>query len=184
MILGAISIIHFVTFSRRCICLNFNKKIGWRTIKTATSVGIVITLFEWLNRGSGLLACLSAVYSLQTNTSQSVTFGKNRIIGNILGVFCAIFILLIQTSGWLPEAIVLNLGTAVGIILLINLCNLFNLSHLVFPASAAYLVVILGDHGNDVIGYGLNRVLDTIIGSLISLAVNYVLPNPHLQDNY
>lgn len=157
-------------------------KIGWRTSKTAISVGLTILLFGWIDRGSGLLACLAAVYSLQADTEQSLLFGRNRIFGNTIGVFSAMFILQLRVWNWFPDFFSHSVGTAIGILLVITICNALNFNKMVFPATVAFLVVLLGEHGDNVISYGLNRVLDTIIGSVIALSVNYLLPSPHLKE--
>lgn len=162
--------------------MNWGKfKIGWRTSKTAIAVGLTVLLFGWVDRGSGLLACLAAVYSLQADTEQSVHFGRNRIFGNTIGVFSAMLILQLRVWNWLPDFFSHSVGTAVGILLVIIVCNALNFNKMVFPATVAFLVVILGEHGDNVLSYGLNRVLDTIIGFVIALSVNYVLPSPHLK---
>lgn len=157
-------------------------KIGWRTSKTAIAVGLTVLLFSWLDRGSGLLACLAGVYSLQADTEQSWRFGRNRIFGNTIGVFSAILILQLRVWNWLPDYFSHSVGTAIGLMLVISVCNALNFNKMVFPASVAFLVVLLGEHGDNVISYGLNRVFDTIIGSLLALIVNYVLPSPHLKQ--
>lgn len=158
-------------------------KIGWRTTKTAIAVGLTLFIFEWLKRGSGLLACLAAVYSLQTDTEQSINFGRNRILGNTIGVFSAMLILQFRVMNWFPNFFSHSVGTALGIILVIFICNALNFNRIVFAATVAFLVVLLGEHGNNVISYGLNRVLDTIMGSVIALSVNYLLPSPHLTSD-
>lgn len=156
-------------------------KIGWRTSKTAIAVGLTVLLFGLVDRGSGVLACLAAVYSLQADTEQSLNFGRNRIFGNTIGVLSAMLILQLSVWNWLPDLFSPSIGTALGILLVITICNALNFNRMVFPATVAFLVVVLGEHGDNVISYGLNRVLDTIIGSAIALSVNYILPNPQLK---
>lgn len=156
-------------------------KLGWRTSKTAIAVGLTVILFEWTNRGSGLLACIAAVYSLQADTETTLSFGFNRIFGNSIGVLSAVLILQLRVWNWLPDYFSHSVGTMLGIVLVITICNALGFSKMIFPATVAFLVVLLSEQETHVLSYGLNRVLDTVIGSVIALAVNYLLPSPHLN---
>ena len=138
--------------------------IGLRTLKTAVSAFICIVLFKVLHRGSPMLAVLSAVFSLRTDHKQTWKFGISRFYGNMSGGILAIILLQSYRYFTLPDYTDLLL-VPLGIILLILFCNRFNNSE------AA---------GN--VEYAIQRVLDTLIGAVIAMLVNRLLPSPHLQE--
>ena len=158
-------------------------KIGMRTFKTAVAVGTTLTLFELLNRQPAYLAALSAVFTLRTEHDSSWTYGKIRIFGNTLGVIIAMCV--VQLGVWLmlPASILRIFGSVVGIILVIVLCNAFIGSASIINCSATFFVVLLNTPTNNILNYGSNRILDTIIGALIAIIINQLLPSPKRKTN-
>lgn len=71
-------------------------RLGMRTLKTAIAVMLCILLFQFSHRGSPMIACLAAVFSLRQDLNTSLSFGKSRIIGNTLGGFLALLYVLAQ----------------------------------------------------------------------------------------
>ena len=49
-------------------------------VKTAIAVMLCILLFQFFHRGSPMIACLAAVFSLRQDLNTSLSFGKSRII--------------------------------------------------------------------------------------------------------
>lgn len=152
-------------------------KIGWRTIKTVVTVAITVLIFELTGRGSAQLATLAAIFALQSDFDTSFKFGRNRLFGNTIGVIVALLMIRIGMIGWIPDSMNQALVTSLGVLLIILICNFTNMSSSIFSSSAAFLVVLLGSHGSSLFVYGVNRVLDTMIGSIIALIVNSLLPN-------
>lgn len=152
-------------------------KVGWRTIKTVVTVAVTVLLFEILGRGSAQLATLAAVFALQSDFDTSIKFGRNRLFGNTIGVLTALVMIRIGMLPWIPESVSNVLITSLGILVIISVCNFFNMSSSIFSSAAAFLVVLMGSHGGSLMVYGFNRVLDTLIGTSIALIINYVLPN-------
>ncbi len=156
-------------------------KIGLRTTKTALSVSICVLLFQLLDRGSPMLASLSAIFSLRSDHEQTWKFARSRLIGNLFGGIVAISILTIKDYIALGDWCNIFLAP-LAIIILILFCNQFNKTG-VINSTATFLVVYFNieDQTNTI--YAIQRVLDTIIGSAIAIGVNYALPNPHLKDH-
>ena len=144
--------------------------IGLRTLKTAVSAFICIILFKVLHRGSPMLAVLSAVFSLRTDHKQTWKFGISRFYGNMSGGVLAIILL----QSYL-------LLVPLGIILLILFCNRFNKTA-VINSSATFLVIFYNIEAAVNVEYAIQRVLDTLIGAVIAMIVNRLLPSPHLQE--
>ena len=154
--------------------------IGLRTFKTAVSAFICIVLFKVLHRGSPMLAVLSTVFSLRTDHRQTWKFGIARFFGNMSGGVLAIVLLQLYKHFSLPDYFDLIL-VPIGIILLILFCNRFNKTA-VINSSATFLVIFYTIEAAVNVEYAIQRVLDTLIGAVIAMIVNRLLPSPQLQE--
>ena len=144
--------------------------IGLRTFKTAVSVFICVVLFRILHRGSPMLAALSAIFK----------FALSRCIGNTTGGVVAILLFYVRAVLPFPEYTDLLLAP-VGIVIIILFCNRFNKTG-VINSCATFLVIFFNVEAGQNTAYAIQRILDTIIGALIAIGVNHLLPNPHLKE--
>lgn len=154
--------------------------IGLRTFKTAVSSFICIVLFKVLHRGSPMLAVLSAVFSLRTDHQQTWKFGISRFFGNMSGGVLAIILLQIQRYLPFPEYTDL-LVAPVGIVILILFCNQFNKTAII-NSTSTFLVIFYNIEAAINVDYAIQRILDTLIGAVIAMIVNRLLPSPHLSS--
>lgn len=153
--------------------------IGLRTTKTAIASIVCVLLFHLLNRGSPMLAVLSTVFSLRTDHNETWKFGKSRLFGNIFGGLVAITFIFLRSKMLLPQLSDL-IFTPIGIVVIILFCNRFNENGII-NSTATFLVVFFNVEASQNIEYATQRVLDTLIGAIIAVAINYTLPNPHLK---
>ena len=127
-------------------------RLGMRTLKTAIAVMLCILLFQFFHRGSPMIACLAAVFSLRQDLNTSLSFGKSRIIGNTLGGFLALLYVLAQD--YFPNQHLVEL--------------------LLLPLLVIIVIVV-----SDGINNNAERVLDTFIGTFIAIGLNVFLqPKP------
>lgn len=155
--------------------------IGLRTTKTAVSAFICLVLFRLSHRGSPLYAVLSAVFSLRTDTNESIQYGLSRILGNTVGGILAILMIEFQRSVYFhpyQEFLFIPLG----IVVLILFSNNFNPPGVVNSTATFLVIYYTIDPGHNMT-YAINRVLDTLIGALIAMIVNRLLPSPHLKKD-
>lgn len=150
-------------------------KIGMRTIKTGLAVMLGVTVAELVGLRSPLFVAIGAISTMQTSVSESFVMGKNRILGTIMGAVVAVAIAEI-----LPYS---NIFLGLGIILLIQILNILgwrksiSLSAIVF--SAVYLNKEMG-----MIEYATNRVIDTFIGIVMGVLVNYLVATPDSEKKF
>jgi len=150
-------------------------KIGMRTIKTGLAVMLGVTVAELVGLRSPLFVAIGAISTMQTSVSESFVMGKNRILGTIMGAVVAVAIAEI-----LPYS---NIFLGLGIILLIQILNILgwrksiSLSAIVF--SAVYLNREMG-----MIEYATNRVIDTFIGIVMGVLVNYLVATPDSEKKF
>lgn len=72
-------------------------RIGLRNIKTAISVTLCMVIFDIINRDNAFFACIAAVFCMKDTVSSSISMGKNRIIGTIIGGLIGIFLIYLSS---------------------------------------------------------------------------------------
>lgn len=153
-------------------------RLGMRTVKTALAVMLCILLFQLLHRGSPMIACLAAVFSLRQDFNTSLSFGKSRVIGNSLGGVLAIVFVLAKNyfaNDFWVELFLLPLLIVVVIVLSDGINNNAG----IISATATLLMISLSIPQGDSIYYAIERVLDTFIGTFIAIGMNFFLrPKP------
>ncbi|SHE41410.1 FUSC family protein [Clostridium fallax] len=149
--------------------------IGGRNLKTAFSVLLCVLLFEIINRPFPFYACIAAVICVKDTWENSFTIGKNRLIGTFIGgIIGIVFIFISQTIHFFNTQSII---TAVGIIVVIHICNLMNRPGSTVIACIVFLAIMVNLKGTGPYLYAINRILDTFIGVIIALLVNrYIAP--------
>lgn len=151
-------------------------KIGWRTIKTGVGVFIILLTFRWFNREPAALACLACVFAMQGDVPTSITFGRYRILGNTLGALIAGSIVQIEQYLQINNEYFHIVAVTFGILSVIVACNWIKSPKSIVNSSATYFVVLLTIPTNHLALYTFNRILDCIIGVIVAVSVNYLLP--------
>lgn len=152
-------------------------RLGMRTIKTAIAVMLCILLFRFLNRGQPLIAALSAVFSLRQDLTTTLSFGKSRVLGNSIGGATAIIYFFMKQyfhNDFLIELLVLPALVAFIIVLSDGINN----NSGIISGIATMLLITLSVPQGESFIFALDRVLDTFIGTLIAIFINFVLRPP------
>lgn len=156
-------------------------RLGMRTAKTAIAVMICILLFHFLNRGQPLIAALSAVFSLRQDITTTVSFGKSRVIGNSIGGGAALIYFFVKQNfqnDFLIELFLLPALVAVVIILSDGINNNAG----IIAGIATMLLITLSVPQGESFMYALERVLDTFIGTLVALMINFIIRPPKQEE--
>jgi uncharacterized membrane protein YgaE (UPF0421/DUF939 family) len=156
------------------IMLKSPYRIGMRTIKTGIAVALCMIFFHYTNRGTPALAALAAVFSLRADWRTSFNFGRNRIFGNAVGAILATALVLFQTATG-NQFVLEIIGVSIGQMLVIIICDRLNYHDGIIGGTATYMITYFTIPMNATYIYGLNRVLDTVIGSIIAILVNIAL---------
>lgn len=155
-------------------------RLGMRTIKTAIAVMLCILLFRFLNRGQPLIAALSAVFSLRQDLTTTLSFGKSRVLGNSIGGATAIIYFFMKQyfhNDFLIELLVLPALVAFIIVLSDGINN----NSGIISGIATMLLITLSVPQGESFIFALGRVLDTFIGTLIAIFINFVLRPPEKE---
>lgn len=150
-------------------------KIGMRIVKTAIAVFLCF-LIDLLRNHQGVpfYSAIAAILCMQPFVSNSVKVALNRSVGTFIGGLFGMLVLLAERA-WLPK------GMPILQYFIVSLCvvALIYITVVLKKTSASYItcVVFLSvtiSHGADVNPYlfAINRIIDTLIGIAVSLAVN------------
>lgn len=151
-------------------------RLGLRTFKTGLAVFFCLLIFQLFNRDTPMIACLSAVFAMRQDVSATVSFGTSRIVGNLMGGGLGIVYFLLARQ--FNHAFLFDLlGIPLLVMLLIILSDAFKINNGIIGACATLLMIIFTINETHSFVYALDRVLDTIIGTLIAIATNhFILP--------
>lgn len=145
-------------------------KIGMRTIKTAFAVVFTIIVAQILNLRSPFFAGIAAIMAMQTSVSESLTKGKDRMYGTIIGGIIALVLSIIA-----PENVIL---IGIGIIIIIYLSNILGWKESTQMSMIVFLSIMLNFDDASRTSYVFNRILDTLIGLVIGTIINYFIKPP------
>lgn len=148
-------------------------KIGMRTIKTAISVLLTISVAQILNLQSPLLAGIAAVVTMQSNIIKSLRKGKSRLLGTVFGATIGLVYSLI-----LPGNLAL---VGIGVILVIIVCNLMDWDDSITIALVVFLSVMIAQESGERLSYSINRTIDTLIGVVIAASINLLIFPPNTE---
>jgi uncharacterized membrane protein YgaE (UPF0421/DUF939 family) len=146
-----------------------------RNIKTAISVLICIAISKVFNNTIPFYACIASVITMQSAVHHSFTIGKNRMFGTIIGALCGLIFTLIS-----PNNMFL---TSIGIVLIIYFLNIFERKNSISIACIVFLAIMLNLNEGSPLLYSFNRVIETFVGIVVSVLVNYLIFYPnYLED--
>lgn len=169
-------ILHFKKVNKKSewIVLKSHYRIGMRTVKTGIAVALCMVFFHYTNRGTPALAALAAVFSLREDWRTSFDFGKTRIFGNAVGALLATALVLFQSAT--GNSFILEIiGVSIGQMLVIIICDRLDYHAGIIGGTATYMITYFTIPVNATYLYALNRVFDTVIGSVIAILVNIIL---------
>lgn len=147
--------------------------LGLRSIKTAVATTLTALLYAPFPNANPTFACIGAIFGMGVNMEDSKRSGGNRFFGTIIGGFIGLglfkleHIIFPEGNYWLKLLMVF-----LGIIILIALCVRFHWPGGVQPGGVVLCIILFNTPPN-YINYALDRMIDTGIGVLISLLVNY-----------
>lgn len=148
-------------------------KLGMRTFKTGLSVALGMLVSQLLNLRSPVFVVISAIMAMKASVSESFILGKNRMLGTLVGAIVGLLLSYIFPQ----NAIFLGLG----IIVVIYIHNIFNWRESI-SLSAIVLSVVFMNTETARLSYAINRTIDTFIGIIVSMLVNYFIASPNKES--
>lgn len=145
-----------------------------RNVKTGIGVGLSVFL-QGLVVQNSLFTAIACMVSIQESVKGSLLAGLSRIRGTIIGGIIGYLFALIGTGDVLISTI--------GIITTIYICNQFDLNDEISIACVTFMAIHLVEIDTTLVEYSVNRVIDTSIGVIIGVVINYTLARPKHTSN-
>lgn len=152
--------------------------VGLRMLKSVLAVWLCLMLGLLRPGGMPFYSAIAAVLCTQPDVQGSLKVGLNRTVGTLLGGAAGMGMLYALKGMGVPA-----LGAGHYTLIALALLPLMYLTVLLEKRPATYItcVVFLSvtiSHGADSVPwlFALNRVVDTLIGIAVALAVNFLLP--------
>lgn len=162
--------------------LNHWPHVGLRNLKSALSASLIALIYYFLDRNPAF-ACIGAVYGMGNDLGHSWQQGGNRLIGTIIGGFLGMGLfwlyLLIDPDG--QQRILLVPMIFLGVVIMICLAQFFRWPTAVQPGTVVLCIILFLTPVETYVSYAINRMIDTGVGVLLSMLINYLLPRERLE---
>lgn len=157
--------------------LHLHFHIGQRNIKTALAATLCALIYFLADRNP-TFACIGAIFGMGSDMDNSRLNGGNRFFGTLFGgllgmVLFRLYILFYPDGS---KHFLLLLFLFIGVIILILISLQFRWPGAVQPGGVVLCILLFNTPVNTYISYSLARILDTGIGVIIAMLVNWLLP--------
>lgn len=148
--------------------------VGMRIVKTSLAVAISAFLVLVLKLESPFLASMAALITMQGSLADSFNMAKYRILGTVFGAVIGI------AGAYAAHGNPLVLGLGIGIIIFV--ADKLRWHRAIAIASIVFASIMLGNEGQNTIISSYSRVLDTMIGIVVAVVVNFSVSRPLSRD--
>lgn len=150
-------------------------RIGMRTLKTGLSVVLSLFISDLFNLKSPSFVGIAAIVSMQSSVNESFIAGKNRMLATFVGAAVGLFF-----SYFLPSN---YFFLGLGIIVVIYIHNIFGWKKSLTLSAIVFLAIFLNKDASR-LSYATNRLLDTFIGIIVSMFINYFIAAPDDKQSF
>ncbi|MDR5658883.1 aromatic acid exporter family protein [Serpentinicella sp. ANB-PHB4] len=144
-------------------------KIGLRTIKTGIAVSLAMFISTIFNINAPFYSGIAAVIAMQPTVSDSWKKGLHRVLGTFVGAIMGIILSFLLPSNFI------TLG--LGIVILIYILNKLNWQDSISIGCVVFIGIFISTDAG-IISRSTDRLLETTIGIVIALVVNYLIYPP------
>lgn len=160
-------------------------KVGLRMIKSAAAVFLCL-LLNMARQGQGAVfySCIAAVLCMQQDNGSSIRVGMNRVVGTLIGGLAGMLLLAGEQRLHLQGTLIHALLVSLGVLLIIYVTVLLNKKSASYISCVVFMSIVVS-HVTDADPYlfAFNRILDTLIGIVVSFALNFFhLPRHREKD--
>lgn len=161
------------------------KKPGLRIAKTTLAVFLSLAISSLRSDAAmPFYSAIAAIICTKPAITESVTMGKNRILGTLIGSLMGLIYLLITQNLILPKILnLLFLSLATGALIWI-ITAVADIPKSITMACVVFLSIAINHGATDEIAliFALNRTLDTLIGIIVAVVVNMIDPHILKED--
>lgn len=151
--------------------------IGMRNVKTAISATLVALIYFIIDRNP-TFACIGAIFGMGSDMNNSKLHGGNRSFGTIIGGVIGMLLFHIYVH-FFPDGsnrYIILLLLFIGTLLLIKTSLFFKWPGAIQPGGVVLCIILFNTPVDTYVSYSLNRMLDTAIGVVVSLIINWLFP--------
>lgn len=155
----------------------FRLHIGMRNVKTAISATLCAFVYFLIDRNP-TFACIGAVFGMGSDNADSKLNGGNRLFGTIFGGVIGMLLFPVYCLFY-PDGkphLLLLLFLFVGIIVLVQTSLFFRWPGAIQPGGVVLCIILFNTPVETYISYSMNRIIDTAIGVIVSILINYLFP--------
>lgn len=158
---------------------NFYKRFfGIRILKTAIATTLAVFIAQLIHLHSPMMAGFAAIITMKSSIFDTTKAMTDRLLSTIVGALIA--------SGFHYFGIIGYIPMAIGIIIVINVCNYFKWKDSITLAVMVFIIVMAHKpQPPDYLNYweyGINRTIDTVIGLVIGFLINYFILPPDRSE--
>ena len=155
--------------------------LGFRSIKTALAAVVTALIYAFLPGSNPTFACIGAIFGMGADMEESRRSGGNRFFGTVIGGFIGLGLYWLEHAAYPEGCYWLRLPMVfLGTIALISMCVLFHWPGGVQPGGVVLCIILFNTPAHH-IDYAIHRMIDTGVGVVIALLVNYFLPRSRLE---
>ncbi|MBR5535595.1 MAG: FUSC family protein [Clostridia bacterium] len=162
--------------------------IGMRNIKTALATTFTALIYLLAGRNP-TFACIGTIFGVGSDMENSKLNGGNRFFGTVFGGIIGMVLFKIYITVY-PDAEILRypasetvkyhplilLLLAIGVIILILTSITFKWPGAIQPGGVMLCILLFTTPQDNYLVYSISRILDTGIGVLVALIVNFLFP--------
>ncbi len=146
-------------------------KPGMRNIKTGIGVMLCILVGYFNIIDKTFFAAVACIVCMQTTVKSSLTVGLNRLKGTFIGGVVGFLFVLIRPGN--------PILACLGIITTIYICNILNVNSSITIACVVFCAIMINIGSESPLEYSVHRIIDTSIGVVIGVCVNYFICRPN-----
>ena len=151
--------------------------IGMRNVKTALAATICACIY-FLFDMNPTFACIGAIFGMGSDMGTSKLSGGNRFFGTLIGgligmALFRLYITFVPDGRYTPLLLVMLF---IGVIMLVVTSTGFHWAGAIQPGGVVLCIILFNTPVETYMEYCVNRIIDTGIGVLVALAVNWLFP--------
>jgi uncharacterized membrane protein YgaE (UPF0421/DUF939 family) len=152
--------------------------VGMRSLKTALAVVLAAALAKHAFHSTPFFACIGAAVAMESSLARSVKAAVIRNVGTFMGGAMGVLAGVFLKTTVEGNSVFLGLG----VIPLIAIINLTRHPESIVPGCITYFATVFLNDSDGTLHYGIMRVMDTFLGTLVALAVNYLVFPPKAPE--
>ena len=139
----------------------------YRAIRASVSIFLCIIISNIFKLKDPFFVCIPVPMLMITSYSV-IKSGKNRALGTVIGAIIGTLLIFLGPMN--------PITSGIGVIIIIFICNFIKWEASASIAGFIFMSIMVGAKGENPLIYSTNRTFDTLIGIIITIMVNNILP--------